>query len=129
MLTFNLCCMPKIPHINHEFLHTTSRAAILHAQAAESLEYNLRLLIETSDIEVFKKDVSKLDNIIALLRDSFLNTYKRDSESIIHEFIRRIYCGERGLDLMDAVRFVKFLKEFKKIAYKNLYFVKRRKKK
>lgn len=123
MLSLDFIRIPNIPHVNPQILRTTALAAIIHSQAAENLDYNLYLLIESSDTEVFKKDPSKLREIVALLRDSFMTTFKQDPENVIHEFIRRIYCGNNGLDLMDAVRFVKFLKEFKDVAYKSLHEV------
>jgi hypothetical protein len=68
---------------------------------------------------------------VDVLRDAFENAWFQDKENRIHEFIRKMYCGETDdqipekewLNFVDALRFLKTLKSFKKLAYKNLFDV------
>lgn len=117
MLTLSIYQLKNIDGIDSVFLRTTAQAAIIHSQASDNLEYNLNHLIDSVDITCFDNNKSKT---ISLLRNLFTTMTKRDSRQIIHEFIRQIYCKKDGLDLMDAVRFVKSLKKFKESAYRNL---------
>lgn len=120
----------QVDGVNNAVLHMAARAAVVHKHAEESLEFAIRALIRDAT-EFTPAELKRWKALIKELQSIFLSQfYRDDSQKACSEFVRRLVTGQGkyakekdGYTFFDAVRFLKGLQSFKKLASEKLWEV------